>query len=82
MTQVHCRFRMARPFQDPPRYGPQGKNMTGTAQILGLGVGINGNLDSAGAVLGRNARGDSLLRRGIDTDGEGGLVGVGVGGYH
>ena len=67
---------MSGAFEDATIDRPQGKNMSGTAQVLRFGVRVNRNLDGLGSVFGGDAGADTVDC--IDADGEGGLIVVGI----
>ena len=52
--------------------------MSRTSQVIGIGAGINGDLNGASAVFGGNARFPSQTRRGINTDRKSGLIAIGI----
>ena len=56
--------------------------MAGPAQIRGAGLGMDGHLNGAGAILGGDPRADAVLGTRIHAHGEGGLVAVGVAIHH
>ena len=56
--------------------------MARTAQIGRFGAGLNRHLDRARSVIGRDARGDAMLRAGINAHRERGLIGIGVAIHH
>ena len=63
-------------FEDATVYRPQGEYVTGTAQVLRFGIRVDGYLDGARPVFGRDTGTDAVDC--IDADGEGCLVVVGV----
>lgn len=67
---------MAGAFEDATVDGPQGENVTGTAQVLRFGVRVDGDLDGACPVFGGDTGTDAVDC--IDADGEGSLVVVSV----
>ena len=62
--------------------GAQREDVAGPPKVSGSCGGMESDLDGAGAVLGGNAGGNPVLWTGIDADGEGGLVAVGIGTDH
>ena len=48
--------------------------MAGTTQIIGLGLGVDANLNGAGTIVRRNSGGDTDFGGGINADGEGSLI--------
>ena len=80
--EIHSGFGVASPFQHSPIAGAQRKDVAGAAQILGFALRVQGHLDRAGPIFCGDACADASLRSGINADGEGGLVGVGVLAHH
>ena len=80
--KVHGGLGVAGAFQYAPLLGPQGKDVARAPQVGGAALGVDGHLDRARPVVGRNPRAHAVFRAGIHTHGERGLVAVGVAIHH
>lgn len=70
--EVATRFGLASPGQDATRARHQWKHVPGLVQILGTRAGRNRGAHRVRAIMGRDARRDTL--RGLDADRETGAV--------
>ena len=76
--QIDGGLGVAGTFEHAPLPRPQGEDVPRPAQIRRSRGRVEGHLDRAGPVFGRNAAADAMLGTGVDADGEGRLVVVGV----
>ena len=81
-SQIDRCFGVTSPLQHPALLGPQRKDVAGTAQIVGPGVGMDRHLNGAGPILRGDAGAHPVLRTRIHAHGESGLVAVGVAIHH
>ena len=78
--QVDGGLGVAGPLEHAALAVAQREDVAGPGQVVGAGGGVDQGLDGGGPVEGRDAGGRAVP--GVDRDGEGGAVRLGVGRHH